>query len=99
MTQFTPGPWTIRKNETTRLVFVGNPDTTHSYPLFRDIGPCEANDQDWANARLVATSPKLVECLQELLEWREYMGGWEAPCWERAEQLVADLTAPTTEED
>ena len=31
------------------------------------------------------------EVLRSLVEWANLTGGWEAPCWKRAEQLVASL--------
>ncbi len=31
---------------------------------------------------------ELREALNELLDWAQSMGGWEAPCWQRAERAL-----------
>lgn len=30
---------------------------------------------------------KLAQCLADLLDWEQHLGGWDAECWKRAKQL------------
>ena len=47
-----------------------------------------------ANARLITQAPALADALKSLLAWGEAMGGWEAPCWARAQTVLASLSDP-----
>lgn len=41
-------------------------------------------------------SHDILRAARDVLEWAEYTGGWDAPCWERLRQAVRE-TAPQTE--
>jgi len=53
-----------------------------------------------ANARLVAHAPDLALRLSQLLAWNEYVGSWDARCWDQAhhtlEQAVGLPPIPPT---
>lgn len=34
------------------------------------------------------TYEELVETLRTLIQWQEYMGGWEASVWKKAKAIV-----------
>ena len=46
-----------------------------------------------ANARFIVQAvnahEELLAALEELLEWESRMGGWDAPCWEKARAAIA----------
>lgn len=44
-------------------------------------------------ARLHNAAPKLRETVVALLKWAEFMGGWDAPCWEMARSAL-ELSQP-----
>jgi len=44
-----------------------------------------------ANANLIALAPEMYEILNGLLKWQAYMGGWEAPIWGRAKNIVGRI--------
>jgi hypothetical protein len=41
----------------------------------------------------------MLRVLKNLREWAAFTGGWNAPCWEQAAAIVADLQAPPSSED
>ena len=43
-------------------------------------------------ARLIEHAPDLAEALNDLLAWAGIMGGWQAPCWERARCVLGQAT-------
>lgn len=49
--------------------------------------------------RLAAAAPEMLGALRGLLEWAAQMGGWEAPCWRRAEMVVESLDYEDETED
>lgn len=81
----TPGPW--------RRVRVDTPDyytdqievtggRIASVTGWSNFGArCPITD---ANARLIKHAPDMAEALRALFAWADIMGGWDAPCWERA---------------
>lgn len=44
-----------------------------------------------ANGRLMAAAPEMLETLEQLVLWGRNMGGWESPCWDKAEELLKEL--------
>ena len=48
------------------------------------------DEDDIAAARLIATAPKMRGALQALVQWARYAGGWDAPCWQEAERVLAE---------
>ncbi len=49
------------------------------------------DEQDIANASLIAAAPQLQAALQRLAQWADSMGGWDAPCWAEAAAVLASL--------
>ena len=43
-------------------------------------------------ARLTEHAPDLAGALNDLLAWAAIMGGWQAPCWERARCVLGLAT-------
>ena len=41
----------------------------------------------------------LCEVVASLLEWSEQMGGWDAPCWNRARRLLQFCTGQGSEQE
>lgn len=54
------------------------------------------DEQDIQNAQTIVTAPKLRAALASLVEWAARTGGWEAPCWEEAQALLAALRDPSS---
>jgi hypothetical protein len=54
------------------------------------------DEQDLANAALIRLAHRMREALAELIEWSARLGGWEAPCWDAAQNLLATLHGPPT---
>lgn len=96
-----PGPLTIRDFEEAPIrwsvcVIPGN--LGHRMPDGRSVQLLD--EDDISAARLIAAAPKIRSVLQSLVQWAQQMGGWDAPCWQEAEHVlaeVADLQAPTEE--
>lgn len=72
----TPGPWNRGYGN---HVFQGEPG--HGYPSGRLIAICEPStrtkadwDQVWANAKLIAAAPELLQALKELTEYMVLAG-------------------------
>ena len=49
-----------------------------------------------ANANLIEHAPDLADALNGLLRWEAEMGGWEAPCWQRARNVLRHATGSDT---
>ena len=52
------------------------------------------DEQDVANARLIAAAPQMHSVLAALAGWAARMGGWDADCWDDAHALLARLREP-----
>ncbi|NPD66284.1 hypothetical protein HN018_23650 (plasmid) [Lichenicola cladoniae] len=52
------------------------------------------DEQDFRNARLFATAPRLRAVLTELLDWAAQSGEPDAECWEEARRVAAVLQDP-----
>jgi hypothetical protein len=50
------------------------------------------DEDDIATAKLIAIAPQMHRTLQALVRWAGYTGGWDAPCWEDAERVLADAS-------
>jgi hypothetical protein len=82
----TPGPW---KNE--RLDNYGKPYST-LYEAHIDLGPCMiwcpvGNEEQEANAALIADAPKMLELLRELHDIDDDAEDWNTVHREAAELL------------
>lgn len=58
----TEGPWEITQNQFNKTVFIGE------YPIFTECGSRENNMRHWADARLIAAAPDLLEACKELVD-------------------------------
>jgi len=52
------------------------------------------DEEDVAHALLIAAAPQLRAVVAALLDWSAQMGGWSAPCWQEAQDLLATLRTP-----
>lgn len=52
------------------------------------------DEQDYCNAKLFATAPRLRAVLTELIDWAARSGASDAPCWEEARRVAATLQDP-----
>ena len=89
VTEHTPGPWRTRRREG---------DTYHTHQIdvterhiasivgWRQPGNNRTTTE--ANARLIQHAPDLADALRDLLAWATMMGGWDGPCWRRAEAVL-----------
>jgi hypothetical protein len=48
-------------------------------------------EQDFCRVRLLIAASRLCVVLEELCEWANNLGGWEAPCWREAENVLAEM--------
>lgn len=76
MSGFTPGPWfTVRHCGRDEWPAVSTNEVDSNSPLaevFDGRGLHEKNDEQWANARLIASAPELLEALRE---YDKFFGG------------------------
>ena len=95
-----PEPWTrVRVETPTYYVYQIHSRDGHvaSVAGWTDIGTlCPTTE---ANTRLICKAPALLRVLKGLLEWTAFTGGWNAPCWQEAEALLACLCAPPSPDD
>ena len=49
------------------------------------------DEQDLANAAAILLLPHLRYALAEPIEWAARTGGWDAPCWQAAEDLLRQI--------
>lgn len=90
-----PAPWTrVRVETPTYYVYQIHANGGHvaSIPGWTTIGTLCPVTEDIA--RLICKAPVLRRVLKDLLAWNAFTGGWEAPCWQEAEALIASLEAP-----
>ena len=55
------------------------------------------DEDDLPAARLIVGAPKMRSALQALVQCARHTGGWDAPCWREAEQMLeaaAGIQAP-----
>ena len=105
----TPGPWSIGdidREHDEREIVAGRERQTGAgecesiiclvCPVGTDpIDSWDAPTRD-ANARLIAKAPEMREVIGKLVEWAEYMGGWENPVWDKARTVLAEIDGPAT---
>jgi hypothetical protein len=51
------------------------------------------DEDDIAAAKLISIAPEMHRALQALVGWAGYTGGWDAPCWQEAERVLAEMEA------
>ena len=93
----TPGPWrAVRAAHSNYYTHSIESSDGHVASIARrstDVALCPKAE---ANARLIAHAPDLVGALCALVDWAQNMGGWEAPCWQRARRVLAHATVAAT---
>ncbi len=45
------------------------------------------DEDDIANARLIAAAPRMLRVLDDLASWARDLGGWDAPCWQELDAI------------
>jgi hypothetical protein len=89
-----PESWTLVRTETPEYyVYEINAGPGHvasiaGWTHFGTICPITEG-----NAQLIFKAPALLRVLTSLIEWAAFTGGWEAPCWQEAQDLLAELRA------
>lgn len=86
----TPKPWRV-ENPKGRFtaVFITNDDGNGVIARVNlSRGGTNAPYEGEANAALITAAPDMLEVLESLLSWAEYMGGWEDPAWKQARAAV-----------
>jgi hypothetical protein len=87
-----PEPWTrVRVETPTYYVYQIVSGESHLANIagWTNIGTlCPTTEE---NARLICQAPSLLRVMKDLLEWSVFTGGWDAPCWQEAEALIAGL--------
>jgi hypothetical protein len=95
-----PEPWTLVRTETPEYyVYEINAGPGHvasiaGWTHFGTICPITE-----ANAQLICKAPALLRVLKSLMEWSSFTGGWNAPCWQEAQDLLAKLQASSPSND
>ena len=51
-----------------------------------------------ANARLIEHAPDMAQALRDLLSWNTFCGQWDAPCWQRASNVLRHAAGCTDPE-
>ena len=51
------------------------------------------DEDDLANAVLLAHAKQLKSVVSDLLAWAQQMGGWDATCWRDGESLMRTIKA------
>jgi hypothetical protein len=90
MTKHTSGEWKYRQS-----YIDGEPQGYVIYSGATEIAQCLLGidpDQDEADARVLAAAPRMLNALEELIAWADYMGGFESPQWEQARAALAKAT-------
>ena len=93
ITPYTPGPWrsvpTEVANYYTHQIEVAEGHIA-SVVGWNQHGVVCLSTQ--ANARLIEHAPDMAAALHDLLGWETVVGGWDAPCWKRAEAVLEHAT-------
>jgi len=64
----------------------GEPSAPHAEKL----AFAALQEQDFYCVRLLIAASRLRVALEALCEWATNLGGWEAPCWREAENVLAE---------
>ncbi len=59
--KYTKGPWKIRQNPHSGIVFVAN------YPIFKECGGHEQTEIEWNDAYLIAAAPTMDTAIRSML--------------------------------
>jgi hypothetical protein len=87
----TDGPWACTPLEAGEYhVFDITSSEGHIASIvgWQDHGAVCATTEE--NARLIAAAPRMLLALEALCAWANLMGGWEASCWQEAEQALKE---------
>jgi hypothetical protein len=96
---YTPGPWTagasLVSNWSREKQDAGEP--IREIALVRENrgnGPPTREEYE-ANVLLIAAAPTMHQVILDLLTWASVMGEWEAPCWQRARDVLLQVEGST----
>lgn len=90
----------IRVRDTGETSFVLDPDENDSFAARvyctginsqGDDGPLIGDPPDALGTLPLDDARPLLAVVKDLLKWADITGGWEAPCWNRAKELVARM--------
>lgn len=90
---YTPGPWRSVPTESGEFythqieVIEGHIASVVGWTQYGVVCPTTE-----ANAKLIEHAPDLAAALRDLLGWEVLSGGWDAPCWKRAEAVLEHAT-------
>lgn len=87
--EHTPKPWAVEDG-----VFVVSTVTEEAVCALVDsndavLAADAVTDEDRANVALMVAAPDMLEALEALTAWADYMGGWEAKPWTDAKAAIA----------
>ncbi len=92
-TSYTPGPWrcvlTDDDGIQTYHIEITEGHIASVFGWSKDGVACPVTQ---ANATLIEHAPDMAAALQDLLGWETVTGGWDAPCWRRAERVLEHAT-------
>lgn len=90
MGKYTPGPWAVCSSYTAGRIIVKAPQPTNRVLAGFGSEDEPLDDIDWANARLIAAAPELLEALKAALKVIEgYCDHWEQDVYEKAQAAIA----------
>jgi hypothetical protein len=62
-----------------------------SAPRAEKLAVAASQEQEFCCVRLLIAASRLRVALEALCEWANNLGGWEAPCWREAENVLAEM--------
>jgi len=90
-TKFTPAPWRVHKQEHARnelwlTVLNGSIDVTHNKSIATNRYSALSDEENLANAHLIAASPDLYSALEAIIKQ------WDTPNWKLTESTGVFIT-------
>lgn len=58
-------------------------------PYTYDTGTPQRNAEFDNLSNMFAAAPEMLAALEKLVDWAQYMGGWDAVVWKQARQAIA----------
>ena len=106
MSKHTPGPWFVEQDQKTPIYV--SPVARHEQVCICNVCPIDEDDsesgdflvdeQTRANARLIASSPKMLEALKAMITSYQYEASAENPALLMAKAAVFEATGEHHEE-
>lgn len=92
MSEHTPGPWRTDQNHDVTIIEIWSATERKIGEIYEDdyavLGP-----EDWANARLIAAAPEMLEALKAVI--KEYREGYGLNCVEQVRAAIAKAEGVT----